>query len=283
MKKYLLLTILLPAFLSCKYINFSSDKVVAEVGGQKLLESDIRELIPEGTNPEDSIRMLEQYINTWATQHLLLQKAESELSKSEKDVDQELEDYRNSLLVYRYENLFIESRLDTTITDDECREYYAKHSTNFTSNSTVVKARVIKISQNSPNIASIKNLYKENGIEEIDELERLCYNSADKYDNFGNNWVDISAVASIIPYDVQSCERAANSSSYIETSDSLYKYFVYFPERIAPGEIPPFEYYLPRIKEIILIKRKQELISELEKSLLKEALEKNTLKKNIDK
>ncbi len=67
MKKYLLLTILLPAFLSCKYINFSSDKAVAEVGDQKLLESDIRELIPEGTNPEDSIRMLEQYINTWAT------------------------------------------------------------------------------------------------------------------------------------------------------------------------------------------------------------------------
>ncbi len=77
------------------------------------------------------------------------------------------------------------------------QDYYAKHSSNFTSNSAVVKARVIKISQNSPNIASIKNLYKENGIEEVDELERLCYNSADKYDNFGNNWVDISSVASI--------------------------------------------------------------------------------------
>ncbi len=269
--------------MSCKYINFSSDKVVAEVGGQKLLESDVRELIPEGTNPEDSIRMLEQYINNWATKHLLLKKAESELSKSEKDVEQELEDYRNSLLVYRYENLFIESRLDTTITDEECREYYAKHSSNFTSNSSVVKARVIKISQNSPNIAAIKNLYKANGIEEIDELERLCYNSADKYDNFGNNWVDISAVASMIPYDVQSCERAASNSSYIETSDTLYNYFVYFLDKIAPGEIPPFEYYLPRIKEIILIKRKQELISELEKSLLKEALENNTLKTNINK
>ncbi|MEA5006710.1 MAG: peptidylprolyl isomerase [Rikenellaceae bacterium] len=283
MKKYLLLTILIPTLMSCKYINFSSDKVVAEVGGQKLLESDVRELIPEGTNPEDSIRMLEQYINNWATKHLLLKKAESELSKSEKDVEQELEDYRNSLLVYRYENLFIESRLDTTITDEECREYYAKHSSNFTSNSSVVKARVIKISQNSPNIAAIKNLFKANGIEEIDELERLCYNSADKYDNFGNNWVDISAVASMIPYDVQSCERAASNSSYIETSDTLYNYFVYFLDKIAPGEIPPFEYYLPRIKEIILIKRKQELISELEKSLLKEALENNTLKTNINK
>jgi len=283
MKKYLIMIILIPAIFSCKYLNFSSDKVVAEVGGQTLLESDIRELIPQGTTPEDSVRMLEQYINTWAVNHLLLKKAESELSKSEKDVEQELEDYRSSLLVYRYENLYIESRLDTTITDDECREYYARHSANFTSNSTVVKARVIKVSQSSPNIPAIKNMYKANGIEEIDELERLCYSSADKYDNFGNNWVDISSIASTIPYDLQSCERAARSGSYIETSDTLYKYFVYFLDKVSAGNIPPFEYYQPRIKEIILSKRKQELISELEKTLIKEAIDNNTLKTNINK
>jgi len=283
MKKYLIMIIVIPAIFSCKYLNFSSDKVVAEVGGQTLLESDIRELIPQGTTPEDSVRMLEQYINTWAVNHLLLKKAESELSKSEKDVEQELEDYRSSLLVYRYENLYIESRLDTTITDDECREYYARHSANFTSNSTVVKARVIKVSQSSPNIPAIKNMYKANGIEEIDELERLCYSSADKYDNFGNNWVDISAIASTIPYDLQSCERAASSGSYIETSDTLYKYFVYFLDKVSAGNIPPFEYYQPRIKEIILSKRKQELISDLEKTLIKEAIDNNTLKTNINK
>jgi len=283
MKKYLFLTILVPVILSCKYINFSRDKVVAQVGKNTLLESDIRELIPEGTAPEDSARMVGQYINNWAVKHLLLKKAEEELSKSEKDVEQELEDYKNSLLVYRYENLYVESHLDTTITEDECREYYEKHSSNFTANNTIVKARVIKISRNSPNLAAIKNMYKANGIEEIDELERLCYNAADKYDNFDNNWVDISAVAALVPYDIQSCERAANNSLSIETSDSLYNYFVYFVDKILPGQIPPFDYYKPLIKETILIKRKQELINELERNLLKEALENNILKTNINK
>ena len=275
--------IVLPAMFSCRYLNFSSDKVVAEVGNQILYESDIRELIPEGTPPQDSIRMLEQYVNTWAIKHLLLKKAESELSKSEKDVHQELEDYRSSLLVYRYENIYIESHLDTTITDEECKEYYMQHAQNFTSSSTVVKGRVIKISKNSPNLSSIKNIYKANGIEEIDELERLCYSSADKYDNFNNNWVDISTIASEIPYDIQSCERDALNKSYIETSDSLYNYFVYFLDKVTPGKIPPFEFYQPRIKEIILSKRKQTLTDSLEKSLVEKALENNTLKTNINK
>jgi hypothetical protein len=69
----------------------------------------------------------------------------------------------------------------------------------------------------------------------------------------------------------------------IETSDSLYNYFVYFIEKILPGQIPPFDYYKPLIKETILIKRKQELINELERNLLKEALENNILKTNKNK
>ena len=62
--------------------------------------------------------MVEQYVNNWAIQHLLLKKAESELSKSDRDVQQELEDYKNSLLVYRFEKYFIEQRLDTLITEE---------------------------------------------------------------------------------------------------------------------------------------------------------------------
>jgi hypothetical protein len=69
----------------------------------------------------------------------------------------------------------------------------------------------------------------------------------------------------------------------METSDSLYTYLVYFFEKVPPGETPPYEYYRPRIKEIILSKRKQELIENLKKDLIEEALENNTLQTNINK
>ena len=282
MNKLLILG-LIPLFVSCKYLDFSSDDaIVAEVGDKILYESEVKNLIPQGTTPEDSINMLEQYVNSWALKHLLLNKAESELSKSEKDVEQELEDYRSSLLVYKYEKIYLEERLDTVITDDECMDYYKNYSSNFTLNNSVVKARVVKVSDRSPNLETIRKMYKTTSLEEIDEFEKLCYNSADRYNNFNNNWVDISAIAREIPYDVQMCEREAWSKSYIETKDSLYYYFVYFLDKIAPDSTAPFEFYQTKIKEIILSKRKQELVANLEKNLIQEALEKNLLKTNFN-
>jgi len=185
--------------------------------------------------------------------------------------------------MYRFEKMFIDQRLDTLITEQECRDYYEKNSPNFVLDNSVVKARFAKISNNSPNLEKLRRGYKASSIEDIDEFERLCYSSADKYNNFGNEWTDIAMIAREVPYDVQTLEREIRSSSAVEVKDSLYTYLVYFHEKILPDQIAPFEYYLPGIKQIILSKRKQELISTLEQNLIREALDNNHLKTNINK
>ena len=104
---------LLLTVTSCNLLEFrSGDEVVARVGENYLYKEDIKNLIPHGTSYSDSIMMVRQYINSWALKYLLLSKAEEELSKTDKDVEGELMDYRNSLLVYRYEKLYIEKRLE---------------------------------------------------------------------------------------------------------------------------------------------------------------------------
>lgn len=279
----LILVLLSITLQSCKYLEFRSrDNFVAQVGNQYLYEKDIQNLIPPGTSHNDSITMLRQYINSWALKHLLLSKAQEELSKTDKDVEKELEEYKNSLIAYRYEKQYIETRLDTLITEQEAREFYLNNSQNVELHNSVVKGRVIKISSDSPNLERIKNLYKASTLEEIDELEQLCYNSADKFTNFENSWVDLSTVARELPLDLYWCENEIKTANYIETKDSLYNYFAFFTEKFGPGETPPFEFYLPKIKEIIIGKRKQTLIKDLEKELINEALRNNTIKTNIN-
>ncbi|PKO97233.1 MAG: hypothetical protein CVU12_01740 [Bacteroidetes bacterium HGW-Bacteroidetes-7] len=274
---------LLLTVTSCNLLEFrSGDEVVARVGENYLYKEDIKNLIPHGTSYSDSIMMVRQYINSWALKYLLLSKAEAELSKTDKDVEGELQDYRNSLLVYRYEKQYIEKRLDTLVSDQEARTYYQENSGNITVNNSVVKARVIKISSTSPNLSRLRSMYRADALEDIDELERISYNSAERYNNFDNKWVDLSFVARELPLDLYRCEEMLKSASHIEAQDSLYSYFAYFPQRIAPNGNPPFDYYLPRIKEIIISRRKQELIAGLEKDLIKEALENNKIKLNIN-
>ena len=76
---------------------------MAEVSGEKLYRSDLDAVIPKGISQEDSTYLAKQYINTWASEMVYLGIAEQQLSKTEKDVTKELEDYRKSLLKYRYE------------------------------------------------------------------------------------------------------------------------------------------------------------------------------------
>ena len=103
------------------------DRRVARIGQEVLYESDIVRLMPEGVSSADSATMVSRYINTWALGRLMLLKAEEQLSKAERDVTAEVEEFRSTLLGFRFEKRWIEERLDTTVTLEEARLYYEEH------------------------------------------------------------------------------------------------------------------------------------------------------------
>ena len=144
--------IVLPALSSCKAISsfFSGDEIVAVAGFEKLYRSDLDRVLPKGIPAEDSTRLAMQYISTWASDIVYVSIAEEQLSKSEKDVTKELEDYRKSLLKYRYEQLYVNERLDTAVTDDQVQEYFEAHTDKFVLARPVVKARYLAIFSDSP-------------------------------------------------------------------------------------------------------------------------------------
>ena len=87
------LLILLPLLLgSCNAISslIHDDQVVAKVGDNKLYKSEVEGFIPNMIPASDSVRLAEQYINSWAMDLLYLDVAEKELSNSELDVAAEL-------------------------------------------------------------------------------------------------------------------------------------------------------------------------------------------------
>ena len=138
-----LLVIVLPWLNSCKTItSFVHDgRVVAKIGNHKLYASDLNAYIPDSASPEDSTRLALQYINSWASDMAFIDVAEKELSKSEKNVDKELEDYRRSLLKYRYEQKYVNQRLDTAVTDAQIEKYYEAHIETFKLSLPIAKAR----------------------------------------------------------------------------------------------------------------------------------------------
>ena len=267
--------IVLPALSSCRAISsfLKGGEVIAEVGGEKLYRSELDAVIPKGISPEDSTYLAKQYINTWATELVYLGIAEEQLSKSEKDVSKELEDYRRSLLKYRYEQLYVNERLDTAVSDDLVEEYYNAHQEKFVLSRPLVKARFLSISDDSPAKDQIRKRMSSTEVEDLIEADSLAYSSAYKFTTWSDKWVDAAVLAREFPMDYETMLGQVRNK-WVENVDTLgVARMAYIQEIMKKGEVAPIEYSTPAIKDIIISSRKQALISTLEQDLLNDARE----------
>ena len=267
--------IVLPALTSCRAISsfLRGGEVVAEVGSDKLYRSDLDKVIPKGLSIEDSTYLAKQYINTWATDLVYLGMAEQQLSKTEKDVTKELEDYRKSLLKYRYEQLYVNERLDTAVTDEMVEEYYNAHLDKFVLNRPLVKARFLSISDDSPAKDQIRKRMSSDRVDDLVEADSLAYSAALKYTTWSEEWIDVTALAREFSMDyTMMISRMRNR--WIDQVDTLgVARIAYVPAIMQKGEVAPLEYSAPAIRDIIISARKQALISTLEQDLLNDARE----------
>ena len=267
--------IVLPILSSCRAISsfLKGGEVVAEVGSEKLYRSDLDAIMPKGISQQDSIYLAKQYINTWAAELVFLGIAEEQLSKTEKDVTKELEDYRKSLLKYRYEQLYVNERLDTAVSDDLVEEYYNSHKEKFVLSRPLVKARFLSISDESPAKDQIRKRMSSNDVEDLVEADSLAYSSAYKFTTWSDEWVDVTVLSREFPMDYETM-LAQVRNKWIEKVDTLgVARLAYISDMMKKGEVAPIEYSAPAIRDIIISARKQSLISSLEQDLLNDARE----------
>ena len=115
---------LILAFTSCQNSkNGNNDRVVATIYDKVLYQSDLQSVLYEGISANDSIVRAKAFIDNWIRRQLLIHQAVNNIDKSELDFSKEVEDYRNSLIIYKYESMIIEKKLDTAISDAEISRY----------------------------------------------------------------------------------------------------------------------------------------------------------------
>lgn len=267
------------AMVSCEAIsNFIHDgEVVAKVGTHKLYRADLDALIPSGTAAEDSVNLADQHIQSWVLEQLFIDMADSHLSKEEKDVSEELEAYRKSLLRYRYEQMYVNERLDTVITPREVEEYYESHSDMFQLDVPILRARYLDIMQDSPNKDVIRKKMSSDKYEDLAEVDSLAYSSAIRYLDYSDRWIDAVSLAREFEMDYASM-LAKQKDSYIEmTQERGDVKIAYVIDSRKGGTLAPLDYCESRIRNIILSNRKHAILSTLEQDLLDDALAKNKL------
>lgn len=270
-----ILWIVLPALSSCRAISgfLHDDEIVAEVGAVKLYRSDIDRVVPKGLSPEDSTRMALQYINAWASDLVFLNIAEEQLSKVEKDVTRELDDYRKSLLKYRYEQLYVNERLDTAVNDSKVEEYFEAHREHFTLDRPVLKARFLRIASDSPVLPQLRKMMASMEADDLVAADSIAYTAAMKFTTWDDRWIDVVVLSREFGMDYVTA-LASMKNGWMEHADTLGNVSIAFvPEIRRQGETAPLEYCTPAIKDMIISARKQALVTGLEQDLLRDARE----------
>ena len=252
---YMVLGVVLSAFVSCRAISdfFGNDPAVAAVGKSKLRLSELRSVIPDGIAPEDSARLAAQYMKTWALDKVFLEIAQKQLSKSEKDVARELEDYRTSLLKYRYEQLYVNERLDTSVAEEEVLGYYERFPEKF-----VLQRPVVMCSSEAGDVMA---------------ADSMAFSAAFKFTTWDDEWIDIAELAWEFGPEYASVMASVKPGWIERTDTSGVTNVAYVSNVTEAGRCAPIEFSTPLIKDMIISARKQGLISDLERDLLNDARE----------
>ena len=252
---------------------------IAQVGNVILYYDEMPGLIQRGVNDADSVALFQNYINKWAKRQLLLQKAEDNLTPAMKDeIAKQLEETRSNLVIYQYQRQMILEKLDTVLTDSELENYYAANENSFILTTNIVKALFIKLPLETPDINKIKTLARSNDHNDLQQLESFCYQFAEKFDDFNEEWVPMNRLSVELQQNIENEEEFLKRNTFFETSDSTSVYMVSIRDYRLRSSLAPFEYVRDDIKRIIWNTRRYEFIQSLENGIYNDALKENSFK-----
>ncbi len=273
--KYYIFSVLLFAVISCKnFGNQIKKQTIARVNDTYLYKEDIKDLVLENTSKEDSVNMVNNYINSWATRQLFIDQAKRNLSEEElKEFDKLVENYQSTLFINAYKNAVINKSINMEVTEDDLESFYNQNLENFNLNEELVKLRYLHLPPGYKNIVATQRQLNRFNEEDVDELtlkkeEYLAYSLND------STWVKLDQVLNKIPIlKKQDRSKLLKNGRYMQLRDSTGVYMVKIKDVLKRREKAPLEYIKPTIRQIILNKRKLELVKKIEKDITKDAVE----------
>ncbi|TPN85346.1 peptidyl-prolyl cis-trans isomerase [Aquimarina algicola] len=260
---------------SCQNFNNTQQReIVARVNDAYLYKDDLEKIIPKNTAKNDSVNLAKNYINTWATRQLFIDQAKRNLSEAElQEFDDLIESYQNTLYINAYKNAVVKKSIDLEITDQDIKSFYDKNLENFNLNEEILKLRYLHLPPDYGDIVATQtrlNRFNEEDKQELEsrKLEYLQYSTND------STWIKFDEILNKISIlKKQKKSDILKKGNYIQLRDSTGVYMVKIKDVLNRNQIAPLTYVTPTIRQIILNKRKLELVKKIEKDITKDAVE----------
>lgn len=273
MKKYLIILFLFVLLAGCHYFKKGTPtgQVVARVYDKYLYTSDLKGVVAPGSTSQDSIEIVKNYINNWIRQELLVHHAESNLSSDQQDFTDEIEAYRKSLVIYRFETEYIKQKFDTAIPEKEITAFYEANKENFRLRENICKAvwGQFPKTTTTANLAKIRQLFKKDTGQ---KLEQICSTLAISADVSDTAWIFFNDLVKKVPIKTDNPDEYLKKNNFVELKSDQYIYFVRFTDVQNRESISPLNFERDNIRTLLLNKRRVGVLDKLELDLYNTAL-----------
>lgn len=287
MKAFRLIALLLFPYAlgSCSFFENSKeqDVAIARVYDKYLYQSELEGVGRGAARPEDSLQVVKNYVDSWIRHNLLLRYAQDNLPEEEKMLNDQLRDYRESLLIYLYEKELLIDKLDTVVSEADILQYYNEHKESFELKEGISQVKYIMLGMETRiQLDSVRKWMRQTTPDNYPKLRGFCNDHAIRYSINDSAWYNKDELAALLPVSKFNLENAQYNKSYLEVPDSGYAYLIKFEDYRIKGADAPVAFVREQIAGIILNKRKLAFITAIHKSIYEEALKKNNFETYLD-
>lgn len=247
---------------------------LARVEDKYLYQSDIEDLGLQYASPEDSTKLITEYVNNWIRRQLMYAYAQKNLPPDKLDVEQLIEDYRQSLIIYTYEREYINQNLDTAVSEAQAKAFYQDNLANFQLSEDLYRMLYVKVAADAPKQDSIATwMRSEDAFMRARLIEYANTYATDQNIN-DSLWLPYSLINTKLN-DIAD-EYTLTPGSFIIHEAPPFHYHLWVTDRKIKDDVAPFSYVQTEVDRMIVNKRKLTLKKDFNDNIYKDAAKNNT-------
>ncbi|MEG1983290.1 MAG: hypothetical protein RR037_06110 [Alistipes sp.] len=259
---------------------FNDDTTLAKVGRQELYLDEVTHVAPEGLTGEDSVEFIQLYVDKWIKKQLKLQEAEALFSSAAEDIDAMVEEYRQSLLIRKLDQYYIDKQIDTVFTERDIQTYYNAHLAEFKLDRILVKGRVLRFNEGYRQANKLMALMRSNSPENHQDMADISTKNGFTLTEYTTAWTDFKTFLSNLPIlGDHDYTPLLQSSNVQEMRDSHSHYYLQITAVRHVGDPQPLEMARVTIRRILFNQRQSEIIRAREEEMVAHAQEQHKIKR----
>ncbi len=253
---------------------------VVSVGGDTLYEANLADMATNSrAQHRKEARLREDYIDWWVERKLVYQEAMANLSPGQKDKDQALQRYYETLIRHTYQQSLVRQKLDQELITDTLRAYYEANQARFRLSAPVLKIRYLAVPPSAPNQYKLTEWFQSGKNYHLDSLYRYAQQHAQHFSLGNDQWHYYPELRERFKLPAQAEPFLAGHDTYQTSLGDTANLHMGIKTYKLKNTTAPFPLKEQQVREVLLNQRKKALINEMEEEAVQKGLQQDKVER----